>query len=471
MKTLPIFDNALKVFLATLTCSNFAFAKNNIDKLSLKEISYKTIDYALKTQVQSTTHPFYWRGEFPTKIQSTLVPALVGVGKAFTKNDEASAFTTASVLNLLSQIYLDHPEFQLETPLNQIPQSLKDGVTTFDRYASTGTYNFYPSRVIKGQTVRRPINMRLFPLWHGFTNVPNDADTTSVVMTTQLLNSKINCIPFPISQQTYDVFSQFTDVNRNPMFYNYFQGRKETGAFMTWLLDEKSPAMPRFYFAPTSKGERIPFIKNDVDCVVNANILKLLALGKATTSGHAKACHMLNDMINENEHASCGVYYPNTLNLSFALGRAKQAGETCITESSETKIVQMILKMQNADGSWLNEKNVWQDPVISTAFALDALLQFSKPSDHKTYTALMYGIHFLLKNMKQQNGAMYWSADHFFTATAIARSLIMWQSAAFTNSIIASVLLKTHAAFPHYKANNYLDLNFENNIGGKNEKN
>lgn len=467
MKTKPNFLKAILSLFAAIICSSSALAKAPIADLSLKEISYKTIDYALKTQIQTQNNPFYLSGEFPTKIQSTLVPALIGVGEAFSKNDEASAFTTASVLNLLSQIYIDHPEFKNESPLNLIPQSLQNGVSTFDKYKSTGTYNFYPARVINGQTVRRPINMRLFPLWHGFTNIPNDADTTSVVLTTLLFNSKINKVPFTIPQQTYDIFSQFSDVNRNPMFYNYFAGRKNTGAFMTWLLDEKSPNMPRFYFAQTAKGERIPFIKNDVDCVVNANILRLLALGNTTTAGHAKSCQMLNDMIDKNEHASCGVYYPNTLNLSFVLGRAKKAGETCVTEKSEQKIIELILKMQNADGSWLNEKNVWQDPIITTAFALDALLHFSKPSDHKTYIALMYGVHFLLKNMKQKDTAIHWNAERFFTATAIARSLIMWQSAAFTNSVIASVLLKMHVAFPQYTARNYLTLKFDENVGGQ----
>lgn len=465
MKTRPNFIKS--VLIATIISSNAAYAKTDVRALTLKEISYKTIDYALKTQIQSASDKNYLRGEFPTKIQSTLIPSLVGVGEAFSKDDEASGFTTASVLNLLSQIYLDHPELQTESPINQIPQSVQAGVNTFSRYASTGTYNFYPSRVINGQSVRRPINMRLFPLWHGFTNVPNDADTTSVVLTSLLLNSKINKTPLTIPQSTYDVFSNFTDVNRNPMFYNYFEGRKNTGAFMTWLLDEKSPDMPRFYFARTAKGERIPFIKNDVDCIVNANVLKLLALGKVTTAARANSCQMLNDMIDANEHSSCGVYYPNTLNLSFVLGRAKQAGETCITPKSEQKILQMILKMQNGDGSWVNEKNIWQDPIITTAFALDALLHFSKPSDHKTYIALMYGVHFLLKSMKQKDAAMYWNAERFFTATAIARSLIMWQSAAFTNSVIASVLLKMHVAFPQYTASNYLTLNFDVNPGGQ----
>ncbi len=465
MKTSRFIFNSLLFVLSAQFVSQAAFAKPNLGLLSLKDISFKSLSYALDTQVKSADHALYWQGEFPTKIQTTLIPALVGVGNMLSKDDEASAFTTASVLGILSQIYLDHPHLKNEFPVSQIPKSLENGISTFSRYESQGTYNFYPSRIIDGKTIRRPINMTLFPLWHGFTNVPNDADTTSVVLSALVFHAKINQGTYTIPTAALETISKFTDTDRSPMFYNRFQGRHNSGAYMTWLYDEKNPEMPRFYFARTAKGERIPFNKNDVDCVVNANILKMLALAKSKASGQEKSCQMLNDMIEKNEHAGCGVYYPNTLNLSFVLGRTKAAGETCISQQSEQKMIQMILKMQTGDGSWINEKNVWQDPIITTAFALDALLHLSTPKDQKTYVALMYGVHFLLKNIKQKETAMYWNAEGFFTATAIARSLIMWQSAAYTNSIISSALLKIHEAFPHYTAKNYLELNFNTSSG------
>ncbi len=452
-------------FLFILSVFSFlAEAKNKVDisNLTLKDISYQAIDHVLETQIDSDTDRYYLKGEWPTEIQSSLIPALVGVGKAFGKDQEASAFTTGSVINILAQIYLDNPSLILEDPMKQIPERVQSGINTFSRYESDGTYNFYPETIANGKSVRRPIGMTLFPLWYGFTNIPNDADTTSVVLSALVLNSKINHTEYIIPESTLSQFSQYTDSHRHPMFYNKAKKRVNTGAFMTWLYDEKNPDMPRFYFADSGKGQRIPFNKNDVDCVVNANILKMFALAKQKNRfGQNEACQTINDMILADEHATCGIYYPNMFNLSFVLGRAKQAGESCISESSEQKILQMIFKMQNPDGSWLNEKDFWKDPVLTTAFALDALMHYSKPLDAKTFEALSKGIHFLLKNFKEKNSKIYWTADNFFTATAIARSLIMWRSSAYTNAIVSSTLIKMHQYYPQYRAANYLDLNFE----------
>ena len=339
---------------------------------------------------------------------------------------------------------------------------MENGIKTFARYESEGTYNFYPETLSNGKMVRRPVGMTLFPLWYGFTNVPNDADTTSVVFSALLLNSKVTNAEYIIPEATLSKFSEFVDSNRKPMFYNKSRHRIKTGAYMTWLFDEKNPEMPRFYFADSGKGTRIPFNKNDVDCVVNANVLKMMALAKQKERpGQAAACQMLNEMIEADEHSTCGIYYPNMFNLSFVLGRAKHAGESCISETSEQKILQMIFKMQNPDGSWLNERNFWKDPIITTAFAMDALMHYSSPLDSKTFQSLSKGIHFLLKNIKTKNGTHFWKAENFFTATAIARSLIMWRSSAYTNAIIASTLIKMHQYYPQFKAANYLDLNFE----------
>lgn len=452
----------LPTLLIILASFSFAHAADNVANLNLEDISFKVLDHVLGSQINTDSSPYYKRGEWPTEIQSSLIPALVGVGKAFGKDQEASAFTTGSVINILAQIYLDNPYLQKKNPISEIPKSIENGIKTFSRYESNGTYNFYPETLANGKMVRRPVGMTLFPLWYGFTNVPNDADTTSVVLSALLLNSKITNSEYTVPETTLSKFSEFVDLNRNAMFYNKSLHRIKTGAYMTWLFDEKNPDMPRFYFADSGKGPRIPFNKNDVDCVVNANILKMMALAKQKERpGQSEACQMLNEMIDADEHSTCGIYYPNMLNLSFVLGRAKTAGETCISESSEQKILQMIFKMQNPDGSWLNEKNFWKDPIITTAFAMDALLHYSTPQDAKTFQSLSKGIQFLLKNVKSKNNTLSWKAENFFTATAIARSLVMWRSSAYTNAIIASTLVKMHQYYPQYKAADYLELNFE----------
>ncbi|MBC7741267.1 MAG: hypothetical protein H7061_03660, partial [Bdellovibrionaceae bacterium] len=160
------------------------------------------------------------------------------------------------------------------------------------------------------------------------------------------------------------------------------------------------------------------------------------------------------------EHKDCGVYYPNTFNLSFAIAAAEKAGVNCITEESHKLMVDKIISLQRADGSWINEGNIWNDPTLSTAFALYALLHFANPREDRIHNALVYGVHSLLKAARLTSDTIHWDADHYFTATAIARSLIMWRSKAYTNAIIAAVFLKMHKEFPHYTTQQYLKLQF-----------
>lgn len=446
-----------------LGLGSIALAKpKDLGSFRLRDLGLQTLQYVLDNQVQTEDDKNYVKGEWPTQIETTLVPALVGVGNLFSANQEASAFSTASVINVIGKLYLAHPELQDSIQFRRIPQALMDGVASFDRYASQGTYNFYPPLFENGIWVRRPIDMSLAPLWFGFTNIPNDADTTSAVLAAKIFNARVNQLPYSVPNQALETISEFRDLDREPMFYNRREGRRNTGGFLTWLIDESSEQLPRGYFASPDKGPRIPFRKNDVDCVVNASVLRLLALAKRSDlEGHDQACLMLNDMIEQNEHASCGIYYPNTLNLSYMLAAATEAGETCIKPESQKEILKMIINKQAPDGSWVNDENIWHDPTITTAYAMAALLQFADAEDESSLQALRSGVYYLLHSAKFFQGQIYWAADHFFTATAIARSLVMWRSPAYTNAIISSVLLKIDQRFPNYLAQNYLLLRFE----------
>lgn len=434
-----------------------AFAKDDIRSLSLKDISYKAIEYALNNQVSSDGDRFYLRGEWPTQIESTLIPIIVGVGKPIGKDEEATAFTTGSVVNMLSQVYLDNQQFASEYPMNQIPQAIQNGVNTLSRYAEGSTFNFYPPLMIGDVKVRQPINMQLLPIWKGFTNIPNDADTSSVAISALIFNAKINKTNYLVSHDSLDTFSRFRDTERKPMFFNKREGVANTGGFMTWLFDENDPNMPHNYFAKPTAGVRIPFNRNDVDCIVNGNVLKMLALAKkADQPGHDQACQLINDMITTDSHATCGVYYPNTLNLSFTTATIEKAGETCITENSHRLIVDKILKLQSEDGSWQNDRNIWEDKTLTTAFAMYSLIHFGNPKETRVQASLIFGMHYLLSTMKQKDGAYYWNADHYFTATALARSLVMWSSKAYTNVLVSAVLLEMNRRLPSYKVKDYM---------------
>lgn len=455
---------AAAITVTTLITTQVVFAKPvNWDGLNLQDAANHALEYALADQVQ-TNDKNYILGEWTTQIRSSPIPYLAGVGRIFKTDEEASAFTTASVISVLAQTYLDSSTLTNNSVLQKIPSAIQRGTESFVRYQSGAVYNFYPEYITKkGTKVRRPIAMRILPTWNGFVNIPNDADTTSVTNAALLLNEKVNKTGFTIAPDTLMQFSRFRDTNRKPHYYNKRYQTVETGAYLTWLYDEKDPNRPSFTFASAEKGQRIPFGVNDVDCIVNANVLKVLSLSNNTQlPGYNEACNMINTMIEKDQHARCGIYYPNTMNLSFSLAQAQKAGNKCLKETSKDLIINKILSSQRADGSWLNDDNLHKDPVISTAFAMYALLQFADTSDDRTVKAISYGTKYLLSQAKQsESGQLTWPVDHFFTAAALVRSLVMWESKAYTHAIVGSVLLQVYKLAPNITANDYLQIEID----------
>ncbi len=453
-----------KILICLLAYSQLSFAtKVDLSQMNMTEVAEQALQAALNDQVKSTSDKYYIPGEWTTQIVSSPIPYIAGVGKMFGKDEEASAFTTASVINILAQTYLDYPRYRDSSVIQKIPAAIRRGVETFDRYKDGATYNFYPALVAKkGVVVRRPIGLRMLPIWHGFTNVPNDADTSSVTFSALLLNAKVNNEAYSVPEEAFSEFIKYRDIDRKSQYYNKREGQVHTGAFLTWLYDEKNPNMPRFYLAPSESGERIPFNRNDVDCVVNTNVMKLRALAKRSElPGYKDTCQMITEIIAKDKHDRCGIYYPNTMNLSFVLALSEKAGDRCLQDNSREKIVTKILGMQREDGSWLNDNNIHPDPVITTAFAMYSLQHFANINDPQIATALVYGTKYLLSKTLMKNDQMYWQADNFFTATAFIRSLMMWKSKAYTNAIVGSVLLKMSVTNPQMTPEDYLSVEID----------
>jgi hypothetical protein len=458
------FKNLLQIFTAAvvfLSSTTSAFAKGlAIDNLSLKDFAISNLNYIAAEQVPAADG-LYQAGEFPTEIHSTILPAALGVGKIVGHDQEASAFTTASVINVLATIYLQFPKLRSEKAVSNIREMTNKAVPTFELYREGDMYNFYPPREWNGKHVHQPIDMFLTPMWKGFTNVPEDADTTSSVYAAKLYQAQMNGTSFKIPEQFFNSLQEFRDFNRKPQFYNRRAERIETGAFMTWMADEKDQNAPRFWFASPDKGTRIPFNKNDVDCIVNVNVLRMLALnGSKDEPGRAAACEMINDMIKKEEHPTCGIYYPNTYNLAYSSSELAKAGESCLEQDRKKQTVEYILQRQSVDGSWVNVHNDWIDRVQSTAFAMNTLLEFGDKEDPRVRNSLFYAARFLMLNASvSKNGDRYWKGELFFTATAIARSLIAWKSNSFTTAVAAAALLKMHQRYPQLLVKDYLDMN------------
>lgn len=120
--------------------------------------------------------------------------------------------------------------------------------------------------------------------------------------------------------------------------------RNEQGLFYTWIRDS---------------GQ-----ENDIDCVVNANVLRYLGENEDTE----KVCKYLNDIVLHEKEGSCSLYYPDKLTFYYAISRAYFNGISCLSNSVEL-IINRIISIKKKEGSFGNE--------LLTAFAVCTLLNLN----------------------------------------------------------------------------------------------
>jgi hypothetical protein len=427
----------LIVFLSLPT-----FAKKQIESIDV--VVEKSLNFIERSQKQHD-EGLYFKGEWPVEMRSYFLPALLGVGKLFARpTDEPTSFATSSISNLIAGIYFENSKYEKIKPMIRL------GLDSVDQYYKAGdVYSYYTETKFKGTKVRGPRDTKDYvPKYiQGLTNIPPDADTTSVTYTAKYFDHIINqTAEFNVPQAALDTFSQFRDVNRKSHYYNWLDGIRKSGAFMTWFIDEKSPDMPRGVFAKPDRGSRIPFNFNDVDCVVNANVLRMLSLTKKQNQvGYKESCDVLNFSIEHNLESQCGIYYPNSYAVLFTISNAYKAGAQCL-ESSKMKSIQKIMEGQDYDeGSWSNAPGIGRtDKVQSTALALIALMNYSETENIRYDYSVKLGIKYLLSQAeKKSDTEMFWPGEVFFSAVAQARNTVLWRSDTYTTALVALALVKS----------------------------
>lgn len=389
----------------------------------------------------------YDPGQWRARVTS-YVPSLVGVGKFAVPFDEPTAFAASTVANVLAEIYSYNPSY------TEIPAMLRQTYEGLSSYRWGKLFNFYPPKNFRGLKVRGPRFMYLARQWQGFANIPPDADTTSVSYTflhyLESLERGVSPRSFQsdLPEDVINAFSSYRDLNRKAHFYNAAQGQIRTGAFLTWLFNEKDPRMPHNYFAAPDKGTRIPFNVNDVDCTVNANVLKVLTYaGRTSGPGYRATCDYLNHVVRLKQFYFCGMYYPSFYSLPYSIATTLHAGASCLTPS-KNQIVDYLLRKQHRNGSWRNSILARPDYVQSTAWALNSLLILGNPQDRQHRDAVERGLRFLLSQAETDSaGRMYWSGQVFFAAIFVARFPVVWRSTAYTTALVAKALTLAGAAW------------------------
>lgn len=434
------------LFLLLVTSTGFAKNRALLENTPLDQVVEKSLRFVESSQ-KKQNEELYFKGEWPVEMRSYLLPALLGVGKLFAKpTEEPTSFATSSISNLLANIYFENQKY------SQIKNMILLGLDSVEQnYKAGDVYSYYTEMNYNGTTVRGPRAVKAYvpKFIQGLTNIPPDADTTSVTYTAKYFNSVINSnstSAFVVPAGALNTFSSFRDENRTSHYYNWLDGIRKSGAYMTWFIDEKSKAMPRGVFAKPDKGARIPFNFNDVDCVVNANVLRMLTLTKnENQAGYKESCDVLNFSIEKNLESQCGIYYPNSMAVFFTISNAYKAGAQCL-EKSKAKAVQKILEAQDyTEGSWSNAPGIGRtDKVQSTALAMIALMNYSEKENIRYDYSVKLGIKYLLSQAKTNSKSeVYWPGEVFFSAVAQARNTVLWRSDSYTTALVALAIVKS----------------------------
>lgn len=411
---------------------------------SVNDVVPKTLAYLEHQQFQENKN-IYTAGEWPAEMRSYFVPALLGVGRLFAKpTQEPTSFATSSIMNLLAEIYLTKPSLAPE-----IPAMIRLGVSSLTEYKDNDVFSYYKWQEYRGVKVRGPLADDYIPEYiRGLTNIPSDADTTSATYLalaySDLISLQKKISDYKIPQGALDTFNTHRDMNRKSHYYNWLDSIRRSGAFLTWFQWDHDPKMPRGVFAKPDRGIRIPFGFNDVDCVVNANVLRLFtATNNTGHPGYNDSCKLLNFVIKKNLQTQCGIYYPNSYAVFFSISNVYKAGATCLEETRDTSI-RFLVSTQKSDGSWDNEPGIGRtDTIQSTALAINALINYTQKGDPQYRDAVKAGAQYLLNNFKKKGkNEIFWDGEVFFAAVAQARNTVLWRSDSYTTSLATLALVK-----------------------------
>lgn len=434
------------IFLSVISLHSLASEANfsQLDKITEQSLLF------LNQQQFKEDTEFYTRGEWSAQMKSYGLPALVGLGRMWgRRSEEPTAFVTSTIVNSLSEAYLLNPN------LNVIPNIIQNAIPSLDGYRENDVFHYYPTITYKGKLIHGPRDPHYVPRsMLQMAIIPPDADTTSVSFTAlayvNLIHDNQALASYKLPNGTLEAFSTFRDIKRSPHLYNRNHGKvKKTGAFLTWLWDEdeKTSSFFRSMNDKPNKGYRIIFGRNDVDCVVNANVMRLLTItNNQHLDGYENSCELLNSAIIESRMKTCGVYYPNSYKPLQAISNVYKAGASCLEKSRE-KAINFILEQQNSDGSWKNEPGHGrEDSVQSTAWALGALLNYININDRRFIQRVEKAVQFLLSKSKSNNENLtYWKGEVFFSGSAAARNTLLWRSNAYTTATVFLSLVKAKA--------------------------
>lgn len=437
----------LKIILKrklTLICCSLSFnvlAVSNFNDTVFKRLISKTINYIELNQVKVQNGNECFAGEWPTFIQNLeKIPYLGYKGKSAY---DSNIFNTLYVHNGLAEYYLNFEQNE------RIISILKRAQSGFHRYIKDSTFNFWPelprATHVKCPdhecTQRRANNFYYhYKFINDYANIYNDADDTSAGLLAYYFSNKVKDRTGTDSLAYYNLYKlspfveRYRDTGeRKTNWYNKKIGLKgRTGAYMTWFGPDRPKSNVFNWFKPLHPQQNILYGTNEVDCIVNANILRTMyVLGDTMAEGIPQAKKLIREAVNKKICHTCGVYYPTEFSFHYAVGKAISSGVSGLNDVRES-LIKDILSRMNINGYWPSFTST--NHVQSTLFAINALLLLQQNNQYMP--EIEKGLNYIIRSKIEEGNIVYWQAGIFFSGGSAVRYEHVWRSESYT-SILA----------------------------------
>ena len=422
-----------------LKTSCFASSKSEFNDSLLLQIVYKGINYLSINQIKSQNGTDAYIGEWPTFIYNThSIPFLGKKGKSAY---DSNVFNTLFIHNTLSELYFTLGRRPEIIPIISLAQK------NFVYFKNESSFNFWPElprpEHLKCRHNCKQRRANHFDYHYGFinnyANIFDDADDTSAGYLAYFYNNKIKdssntaALNYYSKEPYFKKLEQYRDTgDRKTNWYNKRIGFKSrTGAYLTWFGPDKKHANFFSWFFPSHKNQNILYGRNEIDCVVNANVLRTLYItGDTNAAGIKEAKTFLRNVIGKDVCFTCGVYYPTEFSFHYALAKAIASGVTGL-EDQKIILIKQILSQRNKSGFWNSQMG--RNDVQATLYAINALMFLS--SNKTILPEVEEAITYVVSNMIDEKELVYWNGGVFFSGGSAIRYEHVWVSDAYTTCL------------------------------------
>jgi len=415
-----------------------------------KFLSYKLLNYLSENQLLvPENHPDYrFNGIWWSEIKNRRNTLLFGSAKKSSR--DVNCFVTSTIHILLAEIYLK------DSSLESVPIMLERSLPAINSFRNGNGYNFFPLMEVPKKLVRKgeadlyPAGIRRAShfqysrrfILHGF-NVYNDADDTASGIYANFMSHRIDPGQYPQNITDPDsvaaFFAEYRDVpGSRTNLWNWLRGHgTKTGAYNTWFPDDQDPKAHTIF--PHKGKYYIPFGINDIDCVLNTNVLGILAaIGAKETPEMHEAANWILEMIRTEKCRSCAVYYPTGYSLGYAVVKACLRGATLLEPAIEPILNKLILE-QNSDGSWSDSMK--ENEVLTTLHAVNSLIGIRSFVDEDLDPVISSGLNYVLSKVHQNKNLAWLDGGVVFSCGSAFKRIHVWVSKAYTTALLLEALV------------------------------